>query len=727
MEEDLVFFYEDAVDQLSIMENALLDCTSSDECSEDKIGELFRAMHTIKGNAGMFGFEQIISITHKAENLLDQARDGKITLDKQLISLLIDVKDITSALVEKEVNGEDLCEDLLAKIPQVESIILSKTSNESENQTPTESNINIKDNATEQADTQQWHISLRLNEDFFHSGMDLISILKFLSKQGAVEKIIPIVDIIPPFETIDPQNSYIGFEILYDTDIDEDEIIEVFEFIEDDIDLHVIDYSLEDLETLLDNREKNLKEILEQNNFYTFNTTETIETDNQLEDQIEVTIEQEEKTTTQNIAIETNLEINTKTIQKEIEPSKQPRVKSKIKKDENNFFLKVNSKKIDILIDKVGELIIKNAQLASQLNLDEENELTDTIESMQTLLDETRDEIMNVRMIQVKDSFMKYRRIVLDTANKLDKKIEFILEGEDTELDKSVVEKLTDPLTHMIRNSCDHGIETPEKRKENGKNPIGTIKLRTYPDAGLIVIEIEDDGGGLNKEMIVQKALSNGIITQDQELTDKEIFALIFEPGFSTAATVTSLSGRGVGMDVVKRNIEQLRGMIEVESTLKVGTKITIRLPLTLAIIDGFLVQSGHQKYIVPVEMIDECLEYTSKLHTTLQNSETINLRGEILPLLHLRKFYQDILTEDEEQKEEQRENILIVRFSKYKIALLVDELYGQQQTVIKPLGTIFQNVPGISGGSILGSGEIAFILDVTKLIENKINNTRGI
>jgi len=269
----------------------------------------------------------------------------------------------------------------------------------------------------------------------------------------------------------------------------------------------------------------------------------------------------------------------------------------------------------------------------------------------------------------------------------------------------------------MLRNSVDHGVEMPQARIDAGKNPKGNITLKAYPDAGTIVIEIKDDGAGINKDVIFNKSVDKGIINKDAQLSDSAIYNLIFAPGFSTAATVTDVSGRGVGMDVVKRNIEELRGTIDIETKLGFGTLMTIRLPLTLAIIDGFLVEVGSKKYIIPLDMIKECIELTKKQRKRMQGNDYITLRKEILPVLDVREYF------EEAPSKNKRENIVVVKYGNSQIGLKVDELYGEFQTVIKPLGELFENVAGISGGTILGSGEIALIFDIPKLIEYKIMN----
>ncbi|MEA3523512.1 MAG: chemotaxis protein CheA, partial [Campylobacterota bacterium] len=391
----------------------------------------------------------------------------------------------------------------------------------------------------------------------------------------------------------------------------------------------------------------------------------------------------------------------------------------KVVKKEMAKSLRVDSAKIDLLINQMSEVVIANAKIET-LVADNENgensELIESVEELKLLLEDVRDNIMSVRMMPVEESFTKLRRIVNDTAKKLGKQISFTIEGGETELDKTVIEKISDPLVHMLRNSVDHGVEMPKVRKERGKSEEGSIILRAFTDAGMIVIEIEDDGGGINKKVVLEKAIEKGIVSSEATLSDKEINHLIFEAGFSTASEISDISGRGVGMDVVKSNIELLRGSLEVDSTELKGSRITIRLPLTLAIIDGFLVQAGNTKYIIPLEMIRECIELTPKMKEVMRDNSYITLRGEVLPILDVREHF------SEEMHPNLRENIVIVQFANELVGLMVDELYGEIQAVIKPLGDIFSKVDGLSGGSILGSGEIALIFDIVNLIESKID-----
>jgi len=333
------------------------------------------------------------------------------------------------------------------------------------------------------------------------------------------------------------------------------------------------------------------------------------------------------------------------------------------------------------------------------------------VDSVDHLVEEIRDNALQLRMVQIGDTFSRFRRVVRDVSQDLGKEIDLVIAGGETELDKTVVEKINDPLTHLVRNALDHGIETPEQRLAKGKPARGTVELNAFHDSGHIVIEIRDDGAGLDPERIRAKAEAIGLVRPDQNLSASEILQLVFEPGLSTKEQASNLSGRGVGMDVVRRNIEGLRGTVELASEPGNGTTVTIVLPLTLAIIDGFLVGSGTEQYVIPLAQVVECVEIDRRNDVACEDHDYINLRGEVLPYLRLKDFF-DIRSD----KGGDRESLVVVRFGHSKAGLVVDELFGELQTVIKPLGRIFEDLKGVAGATVLGTGDIALILDVAEL-----------
>jgi len=654
MNEELELFLEDSEEQLTFMENALVSM-QEDGVNEEDIGALFRAMHTIKGTAGMFGFDDVVSFAHVAESLLSEVRSGTVELTEDMLALFLLCKDHTERLVEVASQNEvvddalrEVNDDLLGKLLSLMPGADVKPAQSVQKQT------DVEENSSSDTDEEIWHISLFLHEDFFTSGMDIVHIISYLNDLGQIQKIIPVTDKVPLLQDYNPVGAYIGFEIDLKAVTTKEDIEEVFEFILDDVDLDISKQS----------------------------------------------------------------EKESPKVQQKVQ-TKVSATKKEEKEKPKHFSLRVDSSKVDQLINQISEMVIANARIAGRADKLDDTDLLESTTIMTDMLEEVRSSVMNIRMVQVGDSFSKFKRIVGDTSKKIGKDINFVIHGGETELDKMVVEKISDPIMHMLRNSVDHGIEMPDERVAAGKDAQGNVTLSAYPDAGTIVIEIRDDGKGLDKEKILAKAISSGLVAENHNLSDKEIYNLIFAAGLSTADKVSDISGRGVGMDVVKRNIEDLRGTVEIDSNLGKGSLFTIRLPLTLAIIDGFLIQSGMTKYIIPLEMIQECIELSKEYKEQMHGNEFINLRDSILPLLNIRKYF------NEEESQADRDNIVVVRYGEYKMGLQVDELYGEFQTVIKPLGEVFENVAGISGGTILGSGEIALIFDIPKLMEQKIKETR--
>jgi two-component system chemotaxis sensor kinase CheA len=376
------------------------------------------------------------------------------------------------------------------------------------------------------------------------------------------------------------------------------------------------------------------------------------------------------------------------------------------KKAADARLIRVHADKLDQLIDLVGELVIAGASANLIAQKSGQTTLVEATSVLSRLVENIRDSALQLRMVQIGDTFNRFHRVVRDVSREIGKDIELVISGGETELDKSVVEKIGDPLMHLVRNAIDHGIEPAATRAAAGKPAQGRLELNAYHDSGSIVIEVVDDGGGLPKDRILKKAIERGIAQPGDTLSDQEIINLIFQPGFSTADQVTNLSGRGVGMDVVRKNIQALRGQVDVDSEPGQGSRFTIRLPLTLAIIDGFLVSSGAASYVIPLDMVVECLE----LNAVSMDRDYLDLRGEVLPFIRLRQLF------DVQGEPPKRENVVVVRSAHQKAGIVVDQLLGEFQTVIKPLGSLFRNLRGISGSTILGSGDVALILDVPTL-----------
>ena len=367
--------------------------------------------------------------------------------------------------------------------------------------------------------------------------------------------------------------------------------------------------------------------------------------------------------------------------------------------------LRVQAEKLDRLIDLVGELVIAGASATELARQSGATQLVEATSLLSRLVEDIRDSALQLRMVQIGETFNRFNRVVRDVSHELGKDIGLVIRGGETELDKSLIEKVGDPLMHLVRNAMDHGIESQEKRQAAGKPARGRIELNAYHDSSSVVIEVSDDGGGLPYDKILAKAVAQGLVPANQSLTDEEIAALIFRPGFSTADRVSNLSGRGVGLDVVARNIQALRGTVEIKSKPGQGSRFVIRLPLTLAIIDGFLTAVGKKYFIVPLDTVVECIELPTHC-----DREYLNLRGEVLPFLRLRDEF------ELEGEPSTRQSVVVVQYAGHKVGLVVDRLHGEFQTVIKPLGPLFRHLRGIGGSTILGSGEVGLILDVPLL-----------
>ena len=409
-------------------------------------------------------------------------------------------------------------------------------------------------------------------------------------------------------------------------------------------------------------------------------------------------------------------------LEKEILPTVNKQITNKIVESEpllqrkdkakESKTIRIDSGKLDSLINLVGELVIAGANLSQISFKKKDTELTESSYYINQLISDIRESALKIRMVQIGEVFNKFQRTVRDIGHELNKEILLTITGAETELDKTIVERINDPLVHLIRNAIDHGIESPDERVTKGKDRLGKLYLNAYHETGVIVIEVIDDGKGLDTEKIFAKAVEKGIVASDKTLSESEIYKLIFKAGFSTTEKVTNISGRGVGLDVVEKSIEALRGSVVLHSEKDKGSTFKIKLPLTLAIIDGFLFQVGSPYYIIPLSQVIECLEFSDNTLEKNGKKDFFNLRGEVLPFLKLSEYF------GIDEIANSRKNILVVQYGLSKVGLLIETLHGEIQTVIKPLGKIFMNLKGISGSTVLGNGEVALILDLSSLLK---------
>lgn len=704
-------FFAEAEDLLNSMEAALLRMDEGDNDTET-INEIFRAAHTIKGSAGLFGLNDIVSFTHIVENVLDRARDGKIVITSDLLSIFLPCRDHITTLVEnarlEQENDAACLAHGKALLDSLQPWLETNTPTTATTAPAANASSNIAAGA--KADHEAWHISVRLGPDLLRNGMDPLSILRFLRTLGDITHITTITDHLPEYNEFDPEQLYLGFEITLVSNASQAQIEDAFMFVRDESDIKLIpprsniEAYVNLIKSLPENTQR-LGEILVKSHAISFQELEAA-----------LATQKQQAKTTGAVGMLGNILIEEQSIPAEIVNAaldKQKKVSEK-KSNAENRFIRVDAERLDILINLIGELVI-NRQRVDLLSSKMGNPaLIEAVTSMGNFTEAIRDAALTLRMVPIGDTFQKFKRVVRDTAKTIGKEIELEIEGAETELDRSMVEKLNDPLMHIVRNAMDHGIESVAVRQTRDKPDAGTIKLTARHDAGNIVIGIHDDGGGLDVERIRKKAIANGILEEGIHLSRQELFQLIFHPGLSTAEQVTNLSGRGVGMDVVKRNIEALQGGIEIESEIGVGTSFSIRLPLTLAIIDGFHVTAGLIDFIVPQNTILECVDLNSLNHVQGQNC--VNLRGEQVPYIRLREIF------SLQSADHSREKIVVVQFGEKRAGIVVDELHGEIQTVVKPMGPIFQALKGIGGSSLLGTGAVALILDIQQLIGFAIN-----
>lgn len=702
MNPDEVFdtFLAESREMLQDMERYLLEIESGSQDAE-QLNALFRCVHTIKGSAGLFGLDSVVAFTHVVENVLDRLRAGHFSLDGKLAAVLLASRDHIDALIENNRSAAELeatGQALLQKLAPYQS---------SEAQAHPSDAGAIVSPPTGASCRGRWHISVRFGKDVLRQGMDPLGFVRYLGTLGTLVHISTLTDMLPTAEAMDPECCYLGFEIDLEAQTDKASIEAVFEFVREDCELRILPPDCEvhhylQLISELPEDDAKLGEILVASGALT-----QAELDAGLASQ-HAARETADGAPPLGTLLESGGFVSSEVLGVALE--KQQRTREA--RAQANQYVRVQADKLDALINLVGELVIASA--AASLSAQRHGDIA-TLEAMATvtgLVEGIRDGSLELRMVPIGETFQRFQRVVRDVSQELGKDIRLEISGADTELDKTVVEKIADPLTHLVRNAMDHGIESAERRALAGKPVEGCVRLNAYHDAGSIVIEVSDDGGGLNRARILSKALERGVIQSSEGLADADIFQLIFEPGFSTAEAVTNLSGRGVGMDVVKRSIEALRGTVDVQSTEGVGTTLRIRLPLTLAIIDGFLTGVGEASYVVPLKNVVECVELSAEQREQTRDRRFVNLRGEVLPFIRLRQYFG--LSGDAGR----RENIVVVSYGGHKAGLIVDALLGEYQTVIKPLGRLFANLGGISGSTILGSGEVALILDVPSLVQ---------
>ena len=637
----LLTFYEEARELLVSFEGSLLALEGGAEQTES-INALFRAAHTIKGSAGLFGLEPIVRFAHAAETLLDQARSHQLALDRGIIGDLLAAKDHLGVLVcacergSPVTHDEALAQRLLSHVSAKPAAAAAPTRAVA---------------APPPAPLQSSHhfsVHAGFGPEVLKDGMDPLAFVRFLEGRGSISGMTADFSTLPTGDRFDAERCYLTLDFDIDTPSEKHAIEEVFDFVRDTSDIRVVERT-------------------------------------------QAPAPPPVLVAAAKAAPEAHCEGRT---------------------------IKVQADKLDLLVNLVGELVIAGATSSVLAARFRDTGVGESLSALNRLIEAIRDSALGLRMVQIGDTFARFRRVVRDFSQQLGKRIELDIRGGETELDKAMVERLTDPLMHLVRNAVDHGLEAPSARAQAGKEETGHLVLEAFHESGSIVIEVRDDGGGINRQRIFQKAVAQGIFSADAQVPDEELVQLIFRPGFSAAEKLTDLSGRGVGMDVVKRNIEELRGTVEVLSTEGQGTTVRLRLPLTLAIIDGFLVGVGRSSYVVPMELVRECVDLAPVLES--EDSHRLDLRGDVVPFIRLRDLFRI------GGAAPSRQSVVVVEYADSRVGLVVDRLMGASQTVIKPLGRLLRKTKGIEGSTILGSGEVALVLDVPQIAHIATSRTKS-
>ncbi len=706
-------FMAEAREILEDMEHLLLEVEKNPDDVE-AVNALFRAVHTIKGSSGMFGVRHVEEFTHVLENMLDRVRKGDLRINEEMMAIMLPSHDHMRLLLDLHERGEDDPLDREAAGTGALLVQKMKLYGQEAGTAAVKAEEPVAaapEQAAPRADevkNENWHISLRFNDRVFVNGLDPFPFINYLRGMGEIVDCTVVTDALPPAAQFDPEKCYLGFEIEFRSSMTKETIESAFEFVKDDGVIRIIPphSSIELYKQLIQDLPEtpaNIGEMLVQSG--TITQTELLKV---LEKQKENLAREgvEAKPLLGQMLVEEKIAPR-EVVEAALEKQRQIRTIE----EKNRRTMRIDGEKLDQLINFVGELVSAGEnvkQLAAQRT---DAELIESASRMSRLIEQIRESSMNLRMVQIGESFRKFERIVRDYCRETGKEAELVITGAETEVDKTLIEKIGDPLMHIVRNALDHGIGTPDARRAKGKSARGTISLNAFHETGSIVIEVTDDGSGLDREKVLRKATDLGLVQAGQQMSDAEILQIIFRPGFSTAEQVTNISGRGVGMDVVKRNIESLRGVVDVESAPGRGTTVRIQLPLTIAIIDGFMVTVGDLNYVIPLDMVVECIEVSREELGGKEGGSFINLRGSVLPYLSMREFL------GEEGDLPARGNIIVVEYGRVSAGLVVDKLLGEFQTVIKPMGKVFGKLNWISGATILGTGDVAFILDVPRLI----------
>lgn len=660
-------FIDEATELIDKLEITLLELEKNPD-NPDLIKQVFRVMHTLKGNSSMFGFELIDHFTHNLETIYDLIRNDKLKLSTNILNVTFAAVDHLKTLLDEDnYDDEDFKTVHHALTLQINELV---SDSQSESTIPSEVSRSEKDTLS------CYYVLFEPNRDIFSNGTNPIYLLDELAALGNT---LPFAHFnrLPSLEQLEPTDCYTYWEVIIATESPVEAIADVFMFVESESKIEIERVARHDL--LSDSLfVKEITDIASRKHDIGLMEVKRL-------------VKESERRYNQSKA--------------------EAIVKERIGfRDKAASSIRVASDKLDDLMNLVSELVTTQARLSLFSEQTSVPGLAPIVENMQKLSRQLRDIAFSIVLVPIESLFNRFQRLVRDLSVEMAKDIDFVTSGSDTELDKTIIENLSDPIMHIIRNSIDHGIEEPNEREAKGKSPRGKIELKAFYSGTNVIIQVKDDGAGIDPEAIREKAVSKGLVPPERKLSQKEIMDLIFLPGFSTAQKVTDISGRGVGMDVVKKKISDIRGEVEVTSEVDKGTTITIRLPLTLSIIDGLLVEIDHSPYVVPLSVIDKIYAIeTDAIYSSFNN--IVNLDGKGIPFFSMRKEF------DLEPSNQEQEQILVVNFEDASVGLVVDNVIGEYQAVLKPLGRHYKNHDIFSGATILGDGTVALVMDTNKII----------
>ncbi len=657
-------FVEESNDNVHDLEEALL-LLEKDTGNMEIIERIFRAMHSLKGGGAMFGFNQLSEFTHHLETVFDLVRTNKLVINDGIISMTFESIDHIKHMLE--VGDVDDASELATQAEFIKRVQhYSNTDSEASQPAANEPVAVVKDDGS-----KTYLIGVKPNEDILRNGTNPFYLIDDLHAMGQA-RVVAFADKVPVLASFSPITSYCNWQVVLNTSESVNDIKDVFIFVEDECEITIDELG-----------KGNLLEV----------------------PAISTMID--ESSNSQTALVKAEL------IKAGAIASEKKETKKKVQLKEHKISsIRVNSTKIDELVNLVSELVT----IQAQLNLFAENDGNPAVlslaENIQKLSRQLRDNAFSISLIPLQSELMRFQRLVRDLSKELDKDIDFVIEGGDIELDKNIIEHLTDPLLHIIRNSVDHGIEMPDERVKNGKSPKGTILFKAYYSGASVIVEVTDDGKGIDPEFIKKKAIAKGLIDANVELSRKEIFDLVFLSGFSTKEQVTDVSGRGVGMDVVKKKIGEIRGEVSLDSEIGKGTTLTLELPMTLSIIDGLLVKVFKNQYVIPIANIEKIFAMDGVSFGKTFN-HVVNIEDQQYPFIDLRETFET------EAPNKGTEQLILVKYEDRKVGLLVDQVIGEFQTVVKPMGRFLKKQENVSGASIMGDGTIAMVIDTNRLIHN--------